>query len=343
MKKKLMVLTIAAFSALFLYAKPQAEYELNSGNLKLKVFEKTGNFCLYSLSSKGKVNYIPLYDDRSLGRNNKFYVFYNGKIYELKKRINKPLKIAKADNAITVTYDFSDKFFVVQKLSFTELSYGTSGPLLKIETVLENVGGDIAEMALKAVFDTNLGEKRRIPLYTDLRTGIFKETIIEPKFEKDSAVISAGNETACMFLIQHSDATMPENVYAANWERLQTIKWIPNIVQGRSFSTKYFHNDSALLFVWPKEKIENKNTISVSMLIGYFDYIKKTDSKSEEKPAETVSALNSMTEKELKDYTYIQKLLEKIADVENSPDSVSEDYIKDLTNQADKAIHDIQE
>lgn len=60
MKKTILFFVAAFISASFLYAKPQPDYELVSGNLKLKVFRKTGNFCLYSLSPRGKSKYIPL-------------------------------------------------------------------------------------------------------------------------------------------------------------------------------------------------------------------------------------------------------------------------------------------
>ena len=192
-------------------------------------------------------------------------------------------------------------------------------------------------MALKALFDTYLGENRRIPLYTDLRTGIFKETVLEPKLEKDSAVISANSEAACMFLIHHSEASLPENVYIANWDRLQSVKWIPSVVQGRSFSTKYFHNDSAMLFVWPQERFENKEKLSVTMFIGYFDHIKRHSPENRGKEEVPPTPENK------KDYEYIKALLDKIAEVEDSPDAVSDEYIDDLTKQADNAINDIQE
>lgn len=361
MKKRISFIVITVFFAIVAYSAPKPDYELISGNLKLKVFRKTGNFCLYSLLLRGKDNYMPLYDERSLGRDNKFYVFLNGKSYELKKRIGRPVKIEQADNVISVVFHLKDKVYVTQKLSFTTQTYGTSGPILKIETTIENITGKEAEIALKALFDTYLGEDRRVPIYTDVRTGIFNETILEPKFEKDSAVISANKDVACIFLVKHTDATPLDNIYIANWSRLQSIKWLPQFIPGRSFSTKYFHNDSAVLFVWPKQYIDNKETTTTTMLIGYYDYMvrNKSVSKNEEiqtakpvepKPPETKvlpepvdTPPENMTKEELKDYTYIKKLLDKIAEVETSPDEISDDYINDLTKQADNAINDIQE
>lgn len=365
MKRYFSILLLLILYTASLYAKSLTDYELVKENLKLVVFSSTGNFCLYNLSPIGKDKYVPLYDDRSLGRTNKFYVYKNKKVYELKKRLGKPVNIEANEDSINIIYEFDNSFYVVQKLSFTEKSYGTSGPLLKIETTIENTSGETAEFALKALFDTNLGEKRKTPLYTDLRLGIFRETILEPKFEKDSAIISANSDLACLFLINHSEAQMPQVIYAANWERLQSTRWLPKVVQGRLFSTKYSHNDSALLFVWPKEILAHNEKLPVTMLIGCYDFFRKnnnytkkadyenfninipqvnsTDTQSKEDTEKTPIKIDDMNPKDTKDYQYIQTLLDKILEIESNPDMASDEYINDLIQQTENAIQDIQE
>jgi len=345
--KRYFTILLLGLTTFFLHAKSLPDYELLKDNLKLVVFRKTGNFCLYNLSLRGKGKYTPLYDDRSLGRTNKFYVYKDNKVYELKKRLGKPVTIEADGDSIKIVYDFDDSFYVTQKLSFTEQTYGTGSPLLKIETIIENTSGGTAEFALKALFDTKLGEDRKIPLYTDLRTGIFRETVLEPKFEKDSAIISANSDLACLFLINHSEAKMPETIYVANWERLQSIKWLPKAVQGRLFSTQYSHNDSALLFVWPNEVLENNDSLKVTMFIGCYDFLRKKNTSVKEEVSEKTNAPvpqdKAAPPKNEKDYQYIQALLDKILEVESNPDMASDEYIEDLIQQTDTAIQNIQE
>ena len=345
--KRYFTILLLGLTTFFLHAKSLPDYELLKDNLKLVVFRKTGNFCLYNLSLRGKGKYTPLYDDRSLGRTNKFYVYKDNKVYELKKRLGKPVTIEADGDSIKIVYDFDDSFYVTQKLSFTEQTYGTGSPLLKIETIIENTSGGTAEFALKALFDTKLGENRKVPLYTDLRTGIFRETVLEPKFEKDSAIISANSDLACLFLINHSEAKMPETIYVANWERLQSIKWLPKAVQGRLFSTQYSHNDSALLFVWPNEVLENNDSLKVTMFISCYDFLRKKNTSVKEEVSEKTNAPvpqdKAAPPKNEKDYQYIQALLDKILEVESNPDMASDEYIEDLIQQTDTAIQNIQE
>lgn len=371
-RKRYFGILLFGIASFFLHAKPLPDYELVKDNLKLVVFRKTGNFCIYNLSIRGKEKYTPLYDDRSLGRTNKFYVYKDNRVYELKKRAGQTPSIEADEDSISITYDFGESFYVTQRLSFTKKNYGTGSPLLKIETIVENTSGGTAEFALKALFDTKLGESRKIPLYTDLRTGIFRETVLEPKLEKDSAIISANSDAACLFLINHSEASRPQAIYVANWERLQSFKWLPKIVQGRLFSTKYSHNDSALLFVWPKQILENSDSLKVNVLIGCYDFLRKNrgdlkeidyenltaplpkpkvvppesavrDVKPEEPETVNIQKEENISPQEEKDYRYIQALLDKILEVESNPDTASDEYIEDLIQQTDNAIQNIQE
>lgn len=293
------------FSSVCVSAK---NYELYSGNLKLKVFGRSGSFCLYQLSAKGKNNYIPLYDDRSQASTNRLNVFFNGKIYKLQRKIGRPVKIEQTDKEISVTFEIKNKLYIVQKLSFIEDTYGTSGSVLKVQTEIENISCQPSDIALKAVFDTRLGERRRASVSTDLRAGIYTESVLQPKADKDSVIISANSDSACMFFFRQQDS-VPAEIYISNWERLQSKHWLPKSVQGRSFNTKYLHNDSAVLFVWPEQKLGCNGKMLITLCIGHYDYIRAANGYDEKE---------KMTEQEKKDYEYIKALLDKIHKVEEN-------------------------
>lgn len=308
-------------------------YELNSGNLKLKVFSRSGSFCLYQLSAKGKNSYIPLYDDRAQASTNRFSVSFNGTIYRLERKIWRPVKIEQTDNEISLTFEIKNKLYIVQRLSFIPDIYGTSGAILKVQTEIENTSCQSSDIALKAVFDTLLGERRRASVSTDLRAGIYTESILQTNADKDSVIISANSDSACMLFFRQQDS-VPAEIYISNWERLQTKHWLPKAVQGRSFNTKYLHNDSAVLFVWPEKKLGCNGKMSVTLCIGHYDYIRAAGGFAEEE---------KISEQEKKNYEYIKALLDKIHKIEENPDAVSDSDIQDMTEQADGAIKDIQE
>ena len=343
------------FSFLFFLLNASADnvIELNEGYLKLKAFDRTGSFCLYQLSTNGKNNYVPLYDDVAYGQTNKFSVLLDDKIYKLERKLGRPLSIEKIDNTCIITFNIKDKLHIVQRLSFIPDEYGnTAGPLLKIETSIENTQSKDANVGLRAIFDTLLGDhNKKAPLATDLREAIVSETSFNPKIDRDSVIISSNAESACMFFFKHG-VDSPQQVYIANWERLNTRKWLPNVVEGRSFNSKYLHDDSACLFIWPIKKLKPTEVMTITTTIGYHDFIRSSKGyniKSEEEEEEVmpqkriIEPTENMTEEQKKNYDYIQELLNRIHAVEDNPDVISDDEIEDLTDQADNAIKDIEE
>lgn len=349
MKQNRMIFALLFYFPLLSFLYADNIIELSSGHLKLKVFERTGSFCLYQLSTNGKNNYVPLYSDMAYGQTNKFSVFLDGKIYRLERKLGKPIGIEKINDTCLITFKIKEQLHIVQRLSFIPDEYGnTQGPLLKIETVIENTQSKEANVALRAIFDTSLGEhNKKAPLATDLREGITSEVSFNPKIDRDSVIISSNAESACMFFFKHG-VDMPQQVYVANWERMQPRKWLPTVVEGRSFNSKYLHDDSACLFIWPTKKLKPTEIMTITTTIGYHDFIRSAkgyniqSDMSEDEVKKKTPALPPMTEEQKKNYDYIQELLNKIHEVEENPDLVPDDEIEDLTDQADSAIKDIE-
>jgi len=326
--------------------------ELDAGDLKLKVFEKTGSFCLYQLSTNGKDNYVPLFEDMAYGTTNKFSVNLNGKIYRLERTLGKPLNVEKIDNEIIMNFNIKNKLFVTQRFRFVPDKSGyTMGPLLKIETTLENTQSKDAYVALRAIFDTSLGEKaKKPPLATDLRNNITAETSFYPRIDKDSMMISSNKEVACMFFFRNG-VDMPDQVYVANWEKMHPRKWLPKVVRGRSFNSKYLHDDSACLFIWSGKKLKPTEAMNITTAIGYHDFVRSAKEHNNKNVTEDKKIVtqpqpqksSDMTEEQKKNYEYIQELLNRIHAVEENPDEIDDEELERLTNQAENAIKDIEE
>ena len=245
--------------------------EMISDPLKLVIYPKTGNFCLYHSKAEDTREYEPLYDDRSQSSVNIYSVLFNGKIFHLNNKSGRKIIISQEKNEITVMFQLSLDFLATQTFSFVPSKQRSTGKLLKVVTEIQNISGDIADISLKAVFDTSLGEKNLIPLYTDLRSEIGAELMLQPVLEKDSVIFSADRGYACLFFLRNEYMTTPTSVYIANWERLVSKKWLPSYISGRSFR-KYSSADPGLLYVWSAQKIPNKATLTITNCIGFYDY-----------------------------------------------------------------------
>ena len=376
--------------------------EMVSDPLKLVIYPKTGNFCLYHLKAEDAREYEPLYDDRSQSSVNIYSVLFNGNIFHLNNKSGRKIIISQSKDEITVMFQLSMDFLATQTFSFVPSKQRSTGKLLKVVTEIQNISGDIANIGLKAVFDTSLGEKNLIPLYTDLRSEIGAELMLQPILEKDSVVFSADRGYACLFFLRNEYMTLPTSVYVANWEQLVTRKWLPSYVSGRSFR-KYGSTDPGLLYVWSEQKVPNKATLTVTNCIGFYDYrnaaetVTAYSAYTQTAPEETarsagkpvgnltvttiyrnipatqpaaaapktqVSGISEPAaeqtptdqpagqepsvqpgkdEKPKKDYRYVQELLDKIAELEQSSDELSMEEIKKLRTEVDEAIEAMQE
>lgn len=267
-KTILLCLSACVLSGLFAV---ENTIEMISDPLKLVIYPKTGNFCLYHSKAGNTREYEPLYDDRSQSSVNIYSVLFNDSIFHLNNKSGKKIIASQAKNEITIMFQISMDFLVVQTFSFVPSKQRSTGKLLKVVTEIQNISGDIANIGLKALFDTSLGEKNLIPLYTDLRSEIGAELMLQPVLEKDSVIFSADRGYACLFFLRNEYMTVPTAVYVANWERLVTRKWVPSYVSGRSFR-KYGSADPGLLYVWSEQKVPHKAKLTVTNCIGFYDY-----------------------------------------------------------------------
>ena len=282
-KRVLLCLSACLLSSLFA---AENTVEMISDPLKLVIYPDTGNFCLYHSKADEARAYEPLYDDRSQSSVNLYSVFFNGEIFPLNNKSGKKIIISQSKTEITVMFQISMDFLATQTFSFVPSKQRSTGKLLKVVTEIQNISGEIADIGLKAMFDISLGEKNQVPLYTDLRSEIGSELLLQPVLEKDSVIFSADRGYACLFFLRNEYMTVPTSVYIANWERLVTKKWLPSYVSGRSFR-RYVSSDPGLLYVWSEKKMLNRETFSVTNCIGFYDY---------RNAAESVTAYSAYTQ-----------------------------------------------
>jgi len=333
--KKIGLLGLLLFLASVLAAEPM---EINAGSLRLVLYPQTGGFALYALSDIGKNRYEPLFEDRNFASTSWFSVLSGGRVFKLAKRAGKPVGLVPTDGGAKFVFTPTDDFQVEQEFSFIKNPVTDIPDLLRIETRIENTSGKEQTMALKALFDTMLGEQEGIHFFTDLRNRISSETCFERGIDPDSVLISRGKNLALMFLLDQNLSNWPKSVYASNWDRLNTLTWTPEYIAGRSFNSSYSVNDSGLLFIWPAAPVPPNRKLSVTLVIGPYtpDRLLLLSAESAagspsggEGGQETVTAASGTGASQI----LIKQLLDRIAEIESNPDSASDEELLKL-NQA---------
>ncbi len=314
--------------------------ELTGGDLKLILYPDTGSFSLLKLSEVGKNRYESLFEDRNFSTTSWFSVMVNGRIFKLAKKPGKPIVAEQTVLGARFVFTLTDDFQVEQLFSFINNSTTGTPRAVLITTRIENTSGKPGVFALKALFDTMLGESEGIHFTTNIQKRISSETRIVTAVNPDNVIISQNKNLSCAFYLYGSGASRPDTVYISNWERLNTLTWFPDFVEGRSFNTLYSVNDSALLFVWPEKTLQANDKLSVSMVLGPFssDISSSSSSVSKSAASATVVPVDAASTQ-----ATIQQLLDRIAEIEANPGSASDDELIRLNNDLDTMLQQIKE
>lgn len=332
------------FCMMPLYADP---VELTGGNLKLVIHPKTATFCLYHIADTGKNRYEPLFEDRNFGTTSWISILSNGRVFKLTPRGGRAVDIVPTETGVTLQYVLTDDFYVEQEFRLVDPEGRGFPTAVSMELRIENTSGTDGVFAAKALFDTMLGESRGIHFFTDTRSRISRETKISSETDKDSILVSSNENQSLVFNMGLDNVDRPEAVYIANWERLNTLTWIPDYLAGRNFNTLYSVQDSAALFVWPERKIADKHMYSIHMQFGPYTIkdavpapavIPKPSVPSNSTPSIPIPELNVQPKTEDERIALIEWILGRIEEIEANPAVATNEELDYLNNTLDTLL-----
>lgn len=314
--------------------------EIIHSNLKLILYPESMSFSLYQLSDVGKGRYTALFEDRNASATSWFSVQSGSKVFKLTRRHGKSGILEQTDGGARFIFDLTDDFQAIQSFSFIDSKDSDSRSLLKIETSIENTSGKPSQFALKAFIDTFLGENQGVHFSTNIKDRISTETMLTPYESMDSVLISKNREASLMILLKGSNVSVPSSVYVANWDRLNTLSWTHEYHAGRSFNSLYAINDSAVVIQWPSIELSEGNIVVYTALLGtYSDYWISFEKKGTITNASPIIQSAQLTKQKSKQQLLIEKLLERIREIELNPDVATEEELLQLNNALDVLLN----
>lgn len=321
---------LALFFVLFQMSLFSSPLEIFSGRFKLVLYPDSGSFSLQYLSDTGKNRYESLFDDRNNSANTFFSVLCDGRVFKLSRKAGRPLVAEVTESGARFVFSPSDDFEVKQYFSFVTDASGLGQDFLRIETILENISGKPRAYALKALFDTNLGEGEGIHFTTNVRNRISSELSIDFNRDKDSILISSGKNRNLVIPFLFQGVTKPDQLIIANWTRLNTLAWLPSVVEGRTFNTVYSVNDSAVLLVWPTRILESGQTMKVNMIL----------SASIPALLQTAGGTSPDSAASAEEYRLrlIDQIIQRISEMERNTDAIDPEEIKNLNEILDQLL-----
>lgn len=348
---------VLALSCAFLAAE---DIVLESDVVKLVLHEQTGTFTLYRRN--GSKDRFQAFNEVSDSSSSTFFSVKAGDSFlPLRRSFGVTLETKRnADDSASFIWKAGESVEVEIKFTLVVTDETKAADSVRIDMTVMNLTDKEADFAVKAVIDTMLGETSRIHFTTASGTAVYSEKSWN-SMARDKWISSSDGIGTASFVLAGSAATDPEFVLAASREILLSDTWKPVINEGRTFATFTNPNNSAL-GIWYKPvklKLYEKSSSTmfiataangdippVSTLVG----IEAEDGESGLSESTVASATQIVdtavgseggkvlaAQKPELDYAYIQQLLDRIKEIEESDNPDSEEIAK-LSAEIDALI-----
>jgi hypothetical protein len=242
--------------------------DYTNGNIRLRLNEGTGRFFLYYLTGFSPIKFEPLFESQN-PRTSLLTAYYNEKAYKLGENNN--FKIRLDNNDLSPALIFESSFLrVTERFEFIKTGGSSSANGVKVTFTVENTGSRRADVGLRFLLDTNLGEGRGgAPLATDLKP-LNGESIFE-SISPDKWWRSGNDSLSLIGSLGPEAGAKPDLVHVANWKRLNDTPWKLRYSAGRNFTHSNNIGDSAVAYYFDPRRILTGESFSSSLLLAAND------------------------------------------------------------------------
>jgi hypothetical protein len=266
--------------------------EMKSGIVKAVIDEGDARVSLYKLVDPAKGRYEPLIFDVD-PRTSFLTLSFDGRQAKLGDSGDYSFTVRKTDTGAAI--EFRSAFcVVVESIDFVVSNGSALADGFRFTFTMTNASQTDAEIGLRFLVDTCLGEKSAAHFLTDLQPKIAAETGFGPG-SGDSWIESMNDKAALMVVLRGSGYAPPDRVVFANWKRLNEEPWLLEPVAGRSFTLlPYSVNDSALALYWQPATVAKGESRKSEIILGVFNAngypVAGTEAASSALYAQTVTA-----------------------------------------------------
>lgn len=253
------------------------------GIYRVVLHDKSGTFSIYMENAKNS-KYVPVLNSLDSSSGTRFYLKAGSFVHVLSKSAGIPVSQYLTDTGFRVEYTVKNLALVALTFTFVSSDDGKLGEFSDViiaDIFVTNTSGKTDSFALKAVFDTVLGESVAKHFSTNSFPVINEEMSFSSMYVDKWIRTSDGNNSM-QFLLDGDTITRPLSVTLANRDILLTDVWTPTLIPGRGFNSLFSFNNSALCIHWNSYRIAPKLQSAVRFYI--------TAASNEQNPANTSSS-----------------------------------------------------
>ncbi len=247
-----MTIILCFFVSLLAFA---AQQEKRFGNLKVVLHDVSLTHSLYFIDTQTEKTF-PIFDTIDASSNNRFYLQTDLMMYSLAKSSGVLGSQQFTENGFQVLYEIKDIATILFDYVFSA-SPGRNADdfdLLSLSVHLVNKAKKSQNFALKAVFDTHLGEKTQTHFSTQLEP-LIKTEMNFSRLVEEGWIKSSDGLRSLQFNFPES-AFLPSHARLANKDFVLAQTWDLNGLTGRSFNSVYSYNNSAIALYWAAQKTD---------------------------------------------------------------------------------------
>lgn len=240
----------------------------DTGFIRITAKPKRGVFNLGVINSERFKKAIPVISEVNELNSSSFYLKYNNAVYKLQADGTVYCDGEKIQNGMRLEYSIPKVAEVV--IDFTGAPTSVEVPsfdMLKVVATVQNVSGKRGDFALKAVFDTILGESTKNHFYVGEENPVNSEVLYR-SMQNQKMVISKNQNAGMQFLFYGADITAPEGVLLANYSTLDNKIWEPSVTSNKPFNTVLSYNNSAVGVNWPSVKLDSNKAFRLTFYIA---------------------------------------------------------------------------
>ena len=342
------------------------------GSIKLRIRNKIGSFNIAIVDEETKKT-IPVLSTSDEYTTSGFYLKAGKKIIELNKDSSVRKSTWKTDDGAAVGYRIDDLADVIVYFDTFRSSEDFDVDSIKVTVKVTNMSKKKDYFAVKALLDTILGETDRHHFY-DCKNMPVKNEVSYRELEDNYWFLSKNSSGSLQIILVGGECTKTDLVALANYSTLATKNWEPDLLSYRAFDTVLSYNNSAVGITWPRHRLGadeqftevfyistalgDREPSGADFILGIESESESTEKKDSDKKEQTEEIKAEETKQEeqtsnippyvpfdVKTITaqqlspeYIQKLLNRIAALEESDESLDREELILLNAELDAIL-----
>jgi hypothetical protein len=315
--------------------------EVSEGRVLLEIHERTGRFTLSYLSDLGSMRYEPLFVDED-PRTSVLDVSFDNTVFRVGEDSSLTQSVERTPNGARITWEGAI-LRVAQEFRFVRARSSGVVSGVQVVVIVENLTSSTRDVAIRALFDTDLGESQSAHFSVADGTAISRERSLIPSTAQNhwDSVPDADGALGLRMFVYGPGAEAIERVAFANWKRLNESRWDYSVNESRNFSLlPYSINDSAALLYGQKVPVAPSQSHEYSFVLtsttaGALDLSGGTSDTSGTTSAALANAFetasteaNSPEESVRNDLLAVTGLIEEINAALDSPEGMNQEQLE---------------